>query len=164
MAYSNNPAPRGNWPQREERPPFDDTVAIQGIVFGEKIDPELFGDIAQAKAKLVADAGKADKGKNKSTQLRRFYDELVMWNDRVQAETTPEKKAAKYTELAPYIKMLNAKVAYAKGRSHVEENFVAVYSCCIRQIADAKTLKHGKLFIEAFMGFYKAVEDKGSRS
>jgi CRISPR-associated protein Csm2 len=157
MSYQNNSAPRGN-SSRNQQPPFNAQEAIQGIDFGSEINAELFGDIAQAKARLVAAAAKQDGRKNKSTQLRRFYDELVMWNDRVQTETTPEKKAAKYTELAPYIKMLNAKVAYAKGREHVDDNFVAIYSRCIKQIQNAETLKQGKLFIEAFMGFYKAEE------
>lgn len=156
MSYQPSPASRHGY-SHDQGTPFDPLEAIRGIDFGKDISAELFGDIAQSKARLVAQSGK-DSRKNKSTQLRRFYDELVMWNDRVQAEITPEKRAGKYTELAPYIKMLNAKVAYAKGRGHVDDTFVAIYSRCIKQIQDVETLRHGKLFIEAFMGFYKAEE------
>jgi CRISPR-associated protein Csm2 len=161
MAHQPNP-PRGYPQQRDERPAFNEAQATQGIIFGKEISAELFNEIAQEKARMVAEAGKGGRSgkleKNKSTQLRRFYDDLVMWNDRVQAELIPADRDRKYTELAPYIKMLNAKVAYAKGRGHVEDTFAAIYSRCIKQIQDAETLKHGKLFIEAFMGFYKAEE------
>ncbi|MGH6627387.1 MAG: type III-A CRISPR-associated protein Csm2, partial [Burkholderiaceae bacterium] len=76
----------------------------------------------------------------------------------VQVERTKDAKASKYTEVAPFIKMMNAKVAYARGRGHVDECFEQLFSHLIRQIGDADTLKHAKLFMEAFMGFYKAQE------
>jgi len=33
-----------------------------------------------------------------------------------------------------------------------------MYAHLIRQITDSDSLKHAKLFMEAFMGFYKAQE------
>lgn len=120
------------------------------------IPPTLFSDIAQDKARTIAEAGAGKK--NKSTQLRRFYDELVMWYERVQFERTPAERQAKYQEVAPFIQMLVAKVAYAKGREHVDECFETLFSHVIRQISDADSLRHAKLFMEAFMGFYKAQE------
>jgi len=120
------------------------------------IPANLFSDIAQEKARTVAEAGAGRK--NKSTQLRRFYDELVMWHERVHFERTPDDRKKKYEEVAPFIQMLVAKVAYAKGREHVDECFEALFAHVIRQIADADSLRHAKLFMEAFMGFYKAQE------
>ena len=104
----------------------------------------------------MAEAG--DGRKNKSTQLRRFYDELVMWHERVHFERTPQEREAKFQEMAPFIQMLVAKVAYAKGRDHVDECFETLFAHVIRQISDADTLRNAKLFMEAFMGFYKAQE------
>ena len=79
--------------------------------------PELlFADIAQEAARTIAAAGAGRN--NKSSQLRKFYDELVMWHDKVAFEKTADARAAKYRELAPFIKMMNAKVAYARGRGH----------------------------------------------
>jgi CRISPR-associated protein Csm2 len=104
----------------------------------------------------VHEAG--DGQKNKSTQLRKFYDELVMWFDKVHLERTKDAKASKYAEVAPLIKMMNAKVAYALGRNHVDKCFEKMFSHLIKQISDPDTLKHAKLFMEAFMGFYKAQE------
>ena len=132
------------------------TISVSDIKLQSPVPVELFADIAQDKAITVAQAGGGRK--NKSTQLRKFYDELVLWFDKVHLERTKEAKASKYTEVAPFIKMMNAKVAYAKGRDHVDECFEQMFSHLIRQITDADTLKHAKLFMEAFMGFYKAQE------
>ena len=60
--------------------------------------------------------------------------------------------------MAPFIQMLVAKAAYAKGRDHVDECFETLFAHLIRQISDADSLRHAKLFMEAFMGFYKAQE------
>lgn len=132
------------------------TISVGDIRLETPVPVDLFADIAQEKAAKVYEAGAGRK--NKSTQLRKFYDELVMWFDKVHLERTKEAKAIKYTEVAPFIKMMNAKVAYARGRDHVDECFEQVFSHLIRQITDADSLKHAKLFMEAFMGFYKAQE------
>ena len=52
--------------------------------------------------------------------------------------------------------MLVAKVAYAKGRKHVDGNFETLFRHVISEVKNAKTLEQAKLFMEAFMGFYKA--------
>ena len=133
------------------------TISVGDIKLAAPLSENLFADIAQEKASRVFDA-KAGRKVNESSQLRKFYDELVMWFDKVQLERTKDAKAARYAELAPFVKMMNAKVAYARGRGHVDECFEQMFSHLIRQITDAETLKHAKLFMEAFMGFYKAQE------
>lgn len=138
------------------------------ISFGSTIRDDLFSDIAKEKAYEIYQCGLDQRGKqekNKSTQLRKFYDELVMWTDKVHVigKLEPGQKSEvvrkeRYRQFAPFIKMLNAKVAYAKGRKHVDANFEAMFSHCITSVNDADSLKHAKLFMEAFMGFYKAQE------
>ena len=119
---------------------------------GEMPD-DIFSDLASEAADDIA----SSSGANKTTQLRKFYDELVMWHDKVHNEQK-ENRDAKYRELAPYIKMLNAKVAYACGRKLVNDDFRNLFSHCIRQIDDPETLRHCKLFMEALIGFRKAKE------
>ena len=74
-----------------------------------------------------------------------------MWNDRVQLAR--ENKENKFQELAPFIKMLKAKVAYARGRKHVDDHFLEVFNRCIDQANNVETLRDAKLFMEAVMGF-----------
>lgn len=125
---------------------------INEIKFGNDKSAEIFSDIAQRAAKHI----KTNKNVNKTTQLRKFYDELTMWNDRVQL--VRENKQGKFQELMPFIKMLKAKVAYAEGRKHVDKSFSDVFNRCIDQINNVETLRDAKLFMEAVMGFCKLEE------
>ncbi|AAU38257.1 type III-A CRISPR-associated protein Csm2 [[Mannheimia] succiniciproducens] len=124
------------------------------IKFGKDKSPEIFSSIAEQTAEQI----KSNKDKNKTTQLRKFYDELAMWNERVQLAR--EDKEAKFQELVPFIKMLKAKVAYAEGRKHIDKNFSDVFNRCIDQANNAETLRDAKLFMEAVMGFCKLEELK----
>ena len=65
---------------------------------------------------------------NKPAQIRQFYDELVMWEERVRQD--PDR----FDEFLPFIRMLNAKAAYAQGRGHVDANFVALIARCLGQV------------------------------
>ena len=125
---------------------------INEIKFGNDKSAEIFSDIAQRAAKHI----KTNKNVNKTTQLRKFYDELAMWNDRVQL--VRENKQGKFQELIPFIKMLKPKVAYAEGRKHVDKSFSEVFNRCIDQINNVETLRDAKLFMEAVMGFCKLEE------
>lgn len=118
------------------------------IRFAAPLDPELFNGIAKAQAERIA--GDNDRV-NKHTQLRRFYDELCMWEEKVSRQ--PDK----FDEHLPFIRMLNAKAAYAEGRNPklVDRNFVDLLQHTLTEVKDAKTMTTCKLFWESFMGFYK---------
>lgn len=106
---------------------------------------ELFDAIADKCAQIIAASSVSI---NKPTQIRRFYDELVMWNERADSDE-------KFTEVLPFVYMIKSKVAYAKGRKNVDETFQKFIDKTIGQIGDRKTLNNAKLFMEAVMGFYK---------
>jgi CRISPR-associated protein Csm2 len=123
------------------------TLETSSIKFNPTdLDPELFNGIALNTAKTLAATGREQ---NKSTQIRRFYDELLMWEAKVTQN--PEK----FGEYLPFIRMLNAKAAYAEGRKHVDNNFTVFMQHCLQQVTDDKTLRTFKLFFEAMLGFYK---------
>ncbi|WP_044469477.1 type III-A CRISPR-associated protein Csm2 [Mannheimia massilioguelmaensis] len=124
------------------------------IKFGENKSAEIFSTIAENAAQQI----KSKKDANRTTQLRKFYDELAMWNDRVQ--TARENREAKYKELEPFIKMLKAKVAYAQGRKHIDAQFSDVFNRCIDEVKSAETLRDAKLFMEAVMGYCKLEETR----
>ncbi|HGG60744.1 MAG TPA: type III-A CRISPR-associated protein Csm2 [Gammaproteobacteria bacterium] len=115
-----------------------------------KIDADLFDKTANRVAKIVANKNDRRASQiNKSTQLRRFYDELVMWEEKVRQD---EKK---FDDYLPFIRMLKAKAAYAEGRKLVDGAFVDLIEQAIDFIKSATDLRTAKLFFEAFMGFYK---------
>ena len=61
----------------------------------------------------------------------------------------------KFDDYLPFIRMLNAKAAYAKGRKLVDDKYVGLLNSGLQQVTDSDTLHTFKLFMEAFMGFYK---------
>lgn len=146
--YRQSSSQRGGFdnrrPTHQEETPTLDTSKIQ--LAGPK--PELFDKVADETARTIA---AAKKEVNKPTQIRKFYDEIVMWDQRVR-----QNKDA-YNQFLPLIKMINAKVAYAEGRDLVDQNFTRLMRCCLDQVKEnePETLHHCKLFLEAFMGFFK---------
>lgn len=129
-------------------------MLLADIKFGDAISDKLFSEIARDWAIEIN-----NDRTNKRTQLRRFYDELLMWHDKVFQERDEEKRNSTFQNLAPYIQMLNAKVAYARGRNHVDDKFESFFSHCVKQINNPQTLKQCKLFFEAFLGYYRALND-----
>jgi len=109
---------------------------------------ELFNAEAEKIANLLA---QARNNLNKSTQIRRFYDELVGWQERIDGDDE------KFKQFEAFIKMLNAKVAYAKGRKLVDEEFEKWFRDCIKSTTSAKALDHFGLHFEAVLGFLKAL-------
>jgi CRISPR-associated protein Csm2 len=143
---------RGHQPRPPHSPSRQDgrqssATDTSKIIFGAKIDPKLYSDIAEATAKDVAkDCG---RDQNKPSQLRRFYDELVMLQAKVGSSSE------RFEQHQPFIQMLKAKVAYAEGRKKVDDNFAALLRRVVDEARDAATLKQARLFMEAFMAFYK---------
>jgi len=111
------------------------------------VEEELFSDVARSVAKAIADS--QDRNRNKSTQLRKFYDELSMWEERVRR--SPDT----FKDHLPFIKMLNAKAAYANGRKLVDDNFCTLMEHSLKQVNSAEDLRICKTFFEAFMGFLR---------
>ena len=142
---ASNPVYRGG----DERPRRDDepTIDTSRIRFGDQIAPTLYSDVAEAAARSIADTSMRDA--NKGTQLRRFYDELVMLQGKVG------NSEERFQAHAPYIQMLKAKVAYAMGRKKVDGNFDRLLRHVVDQATDHRSLAQAKLFMEAFMAFYK---------
>lgn len=121
------------------------------------LDPELFSKQADLLAKQISEDGQRDrKAKNKSTQLRRFFDEIVRLN--TQAQT--DKGNVNWKVILPHVHMLVAKTAYAQGRDLVTPSFVEMMRSGITQIEEKKDLQIFANFLEAFMGFYKAYRPK----
>ena len=116
----------------------------------ETPDPGLFDTLAEKVANdLNAEGGRSNK--NKPTQIRRFYDELVGWQERIGGDD------AKFKQYEAFIRMLNAKVAYAKGRGLVGEEFERWFRECVKSTSSAKALDHFRLHFEAVLGFLKAL-------
>ncbi|MDQ7785551.1 MAG: type III-A CRISPR-associated protein Csm2 [Desulfomonilaceae bacterium] len=114
-----------------------------------KIDPTLFSFRADALAEQLAWQRALDNKKNKRTQLRKFYDEVLRLS--TEAQNRPEN----WDSVLPRVHMLTAKAAYATGRGLVSDDFLAFMKESVEQIETPKDLSLFADFFEAFMGFYR---------
>jgi CRISPR-associated protein Csm2 len=134
-----------NHSQRDNMTQHHNIDITEGIDL-ENPSAELFSDIAHKKVEYLRDP---KKRKNSSTQLRKFYDEVCLWHEKVGGDEQ------KFKELLPFIKMINAKVAYAQGRDNVTPEFTQLIKHCLTESTNVKSFNNFKLFFEAIIGFSK---------
>ncbi len=118
-----------------------------------KKNPDLFDKTAR---KTAEDIG-TGRGGVQNTQIRKFYDKVLELSDRAKHED--------FSEILPFVKMLNSKVAYASQRNSgggrlVNNSFIQMMNTCIGQIRTKEDLQNFKLFFEAVIGFHKALEGR----
>jgi CRISPR-associated protein Csm2 len=105
---------------------------------------ETFDTTAEAIAKELE-----IEQKNKSSQLRRFYDEIIRWSDKHRPGSAKES----FEKDLPFIRMICAQAAYAKTRGHIDANFVAFLQGGVRMITNAEELRTFRSLFEAVIGF-----------
>lgn len=121
------------------------------LKFGEETIPaDLFDSLAKS---VAEELNKAKDKFNKPTQIRRFYDELVGWQQRINGNE------AEFKKYEAFIRMMNAKVAYAKGRELVDANFECWFTAANKATTSAKALDHFRLHFEAVLGFLKGMRN-----
>lgn len=151
--YNDKKSPSKGWNKPQDSTQHIDlSKLILKPAEGQALDPELFSAIAKEVAVVIA--GPERHRPNAPTQIRKFYDEIVMWDEKVRQD---KKKLPEYL---PFIRMLNAKASYAQGRSHVDLNFVQLIEKGVSQIECEKTMSNFKYFFEAFVGYYKLIRSK----
>jgi CRISPR-associated protein Csm2 len=127
------------------------------------LDPELFSTKAEKIAEEVFGGQLSTNGKaNKPTQLRKFYDEVLKFDGMLKSLSS-ERQKEEFEKLLPYLKMLNAKAAYAMGRDLVTKEFKDFLSQSLAQVKSKEDFDIFAGLFEAFMGFYKFYDEKGER-
>ncbi|MBD3843158.1 MAG: type III-A CRISPR-associated protein Csm2 [Campylobacterales bacterium] len=138
--HNNNQRPNNNQGGQNRGGGYD---KLQATIPQIKLDyienPKLFDETAKELAQKVS--------KTKSTQIRNFYEYVLDLYE--QSQSKP------FSEILPFVKMLNSKVAYSKSRGHSSDEFVLMIQECIKQVDSPKKLEIFKLFFEAVIGFSK---------
>lgn len=116
------------------------------------INPDLFSEVADKYAETIKESGIRARGKNKITQIRKFYDEVLLHHERIKGEEDFKKRL-------PFIRMLNAKAYYAEGRGLITQEFRNFIQQCLSQVKTKKDFEVFVKFFEAFMGFYRYYDE-----
>lgn len=117
-------------------------------------NPEAFSKVAEERAMEISKDGKDERGnpkRNKTSQLRKFYDELFKLNQRAKMP------GINWDTILPHVHMLIAKVAYAKGRDLVTDSFVSMLKDLLSKVEHKEQLHVVTSFLEAFMAFYNGI-------
>ena len=104
-----------------------------------KKDPNLFDTTAKTVAEKISGT--------KATQMRAFYEYVIELEQRSNTED--------FSEVLPFVKMLNSKAAYSKSRKCSSDEFVEMINKCVAQVKTKDDLRVFKLFFEAVIGFAK---------
>lgn len=121
-----------------------------------KTNTELFNKVAETYANNIGNGVQ-------NTQIRKFYDYVLEYNEKSRNLKNEEFT----TDILPFVKMLNSKVAYAStrtsgGKKLINDAFVNMIRDCILSIKEKDDLTNFKLFFEAVIGFHKSLESKKS--
>lgn len=117
----------------------------------KEISVDTFCAIPEQKAKELVAENQHAKNKTKTTQIRRFYDEVVKWHEKTLTMSPDE-----FQKQLPYIHMIQAMVEYSVGRGNSNRLFADMIRECLSQVKDKDTFNNFKCFFEAFVGFFKA--------
>ncbi|WP_148799191.1 type III-A CRISPR-associated protein Csm2 [Campylobacter concisus] len=109
------------------------------IVLDYKKDLNLFDTTAKTVAEKISGT--------KATQMRAFYDYVI--------ELEQKSNTEDFSEILPFVKMLNSKAAYSNARRHSTSEFVEMINKCVAQVRTKDDLRVFKLFFEAVIGFSK---------
>ncbi|NAZ30932.1 MAG: type III-A CRISPR-associated protein Csm2 [Caldimicrobium sp.] len=141
--------------QHNERP---NSTEIKFWIDKEKrlVNPDLFSKIAYDWSEKISgwsdsgDINRQKQNKNRRSQIRKFYDEVLFFYDNLK-----NKPKENFKQFLPFIKMIRAKVYYSLGRKHIDNDFKEMIEKCLNQIEDWDDFEVFKNFFEAFMGYYR---------
>lgn len=118
--------------------------------FKDYDDETLISKIAEKVADIIHK--ESTQGKNKNSQIRKFYDEL--FGIKLKIDMSQDQNA-EFQNSKPIIYLLASKAAYAHGRSKIGLNLFNFLKNNILNIKSADELKRFLLYFEAILGYYR---------
>jgi CRISPR-associated protein Csm2 len=111
------------------------------------IEPTFLSGRAEKFAEKIAQDG--GKNKNKPSQIRKFFDEVIRLN------MAAKSGQHDWDHIQPLVHMVTAKAAYAQGRGTITPGFTRFIKNSVQKIETRDDLNVFALVFEAFVGFYK---------
>jgi CRISPR-associated protein Csm2 len=137
----------------EQLPASSELQEILKTVALAEPQPELFDDVARRISEILRPQGAGRRDPNKRSQIRRFYDEMLRFESELRRANDET-----FAKRLPFLKMLNARAAYAaerkaEGGTLVDRNFTAFLKALLDQVEDPRTLRNACTLFEAVIGF-----------
>ncbi|TXG83032.1 MAG: type III-A CRISPR-associated protein Csm2 [Sphingomonadales bacterium] len=134
-------------PPRGSNAPDTEFLSLLQRINLREPDADAFDVCAERIAKKLSET--AQKDTNKSSQLRRFYNEVIRHYDACRGVDVD----AVFSQRLPFIRMLSAQAKYAENRKKVDSNFTAFMQTNLRKIENARDLHNFRTLFEAVIGF-----------
>ena len=167
------------WQEKQKTVKGGEIVSFSYYDKDGKVKKNLFDKMAEEEARSLIKASeieRAEEEKRKnnlkeakkileniqytaSSQIRKYYDEVRRYKIKIEQS---KEKIQEFDKLLPYIKMLRAKVMYAKGRKVVTDEFVHFINKNLSLLNSKEDLQKFLIFsryFEAVLGFMKFYEE-----
>ena len=107
-----------------------------------KIRIDLFDKQADENAKKII-----DEGKNKINQIRIFYNQFLVINEKIN------NSEENFRRQLPYIKMIKARAKYSKGRKNIGDYFENFLLKCVDKVNTLEDFRLICSFFETVVGY-----------
>ncbi len=128
------------------------------------VNEDLFSKTAEEEAKKFLKSVSTDNRGNKrgdkdtptSTQIRRFFNDILSIKQKIEIAPLEQKNTV-FKKQLPYIKMIKAKVVYAKSRDHVNDDYEKFMNKYIDNIKDIDDFFVFCDFFESIIAYSKMI-------
>jgi CRISPR-associated protein Csm2 len=152
MSNYNNPRHSGGGQRKQgaqRQPKVLPTPRPVTYYSGGRLEPSLMDDKAEKTAQMLRQV--------KTTQLRRFYEDVLNLRQRLAIETQRKGDVAAFEQLRADFKMLKAKAVYANGRSQkiFPEEFLQFIIDHVQSVNNAQDFEAFYKHFQAVVAFHK---------
>lgn len=127
---------------QHQNPPVNVNIELYEGSDKSKIRIDLFDKQADENAKKII-----DEGKNKINQIRIFYNQFIVINEKIN------NSEEHFRRQLPYIKMIKARAKYSKGRKNIGDYFENFLLKCVDKVNTLEDFRLICSFFETVVGY-----------
>lgn len=118
----------------------------------KELTKDNLADMINKNADVIAKIIK--QGENSYTQVRKFYNELLLLQKQAQGNQN-NVDSGEFEKVLPMIYLVKSKAAYARGKKNINDNLLSFLVFYIEKIKNIEQLKYFMLYFEAILGYLR---------
>lgn len=118
----------------------------------KELTKDNLADMINKNADVIAKIIK--QGENSYTQVRKFYNELLLLQKQAQGNQN-NVDSGEFEKVLPMIYLVKSKAAYANGKKNINDNLLTFLVFYIEKIKNIEQLKYFMLYFEAILGYLR---------